>query len=258
MSRVVNIVDDTRTTNPPSEVLPAVVAALQAQVDAFCADWSLADDVVVSAGGRHPKSTTVMPLHLVDDAPGPGGVLGYHDATPKGTPEAFVFVGPILANGGTWTDGPNSVSVCMSHELLEMLLDLEANEYVNDHAGRMWAREACDAVEARSIVVAGCALSDYVLPAYFTPGAHGPFDKLGALTAPFSVDRGGYAIVSKSEKPSQVFGAVDMVPDAHGDLAIALGSGYPAWKHASKAAAASRTMRRLAATASVAAAFVSS
>jgi hypothetical protein len=192
-----------------------------------------------------------MPLHLVDDAPGVTGALGYHDATPKGVSEAFVFVGPILANGGTWTDGSNSVSVCMSHELLEMLLDLEANEYVNDHAGRMWAREACDAVEARSTVVAGCALSDYVLPAYFTPGARGPYDKLGALASPFSVDSGGYAIVSKSEKPSKIFGASDVVADAHGELAIALGAGYPEWKHASKAAAASRTMRRLAATASV-------
>ena len=244
-----SIVDDTRATHRPSGVLPAIVAALQTQVDAFCADWSLADDVVVTTSARRRKTADVMPLHLVDEAPSASGALGYHDATPNGVPEAFVFVGPILANGGTWTDGADSVSVCMSHEVLEMLLDLEANEYVNDHAGRMWAREACDAVEARSTVVAGCALSDYVLPAYFIPGAHGPYDKLGALTAPFSVDAGGYAIVSKSEKPSRIFGAADVVADAHGELAIALGAGYPAWKHASKAAAASRTMRRLAATA---------
>jgi hypothetical protein len=246
MTRLVTIVDETRTAKPAARFLSDVSASLTAQVSEFCAEWSIAEDVIIGVG-----TDGSMLVHLVDDDAQVSGALGYHTVDPTGAPEAWIFVKTILDHGGTWVDGPNSVSVCMSHELLEMLLDLEANEFVFDGAGRMWAREACDAVETGTYPVLGCAVSSYVLPAYFSRGAAGPYDKLHRLAAPFSVDRGGYSIVSKAGPPSRVFGAAQFVPDPNGELALVVGDRFPAWKHAIKAAPVSRTMRRLAAGASM-------
>jgi hypothetical protein len=48
--------------------------------------------------------------------------MAYHDVTPAGRPYASVFCKDILTNGGTWSDGANSVSTAASHEVVELLV----------------------------------------------------------------------------------------------------------------------------------------
>jgi hypothetical protein len=70
-----------------------------------------------------------------------------------------------------------------------------------------------------------------VLPAWFDPGAPPPYDHLGVVDAPFTLDDEGYAIVATEGDVHQVFGS---------------GVPVPAWRAASARHPAARTARRLA------------
>lgn len=122
--------------------------------------------------------------------------LGMHARHANGTPFGFVFrqVSP------SWT-------VALSHEALELLADPECNLYCKgphpDPAERgrevlHWF-EVCDAVQAESYLIDGIAVSNFVLPLYFTGGEEldGRNDFLGTRTAggrlrSFSANPGGY------------------------------------------------------------------
>lgn len=239
------IIDRTVQHKPPAGFLDVVKDALTIQAIRFCWDWALDHAITVTVG---PVVPDAIPIYLKDTSD-VEGALGYHDRNRSQRPEIFVFAGTILDNHGSWSVGASSVSVCMSHEVLETLLDLAANQYDFDERAAgplLWAREACDAVESSSYGTAGVAVSDYVLPPYFTPGARGPYDRLGVLRYQFSIDRGGYAIVMKAGAQSQKFGdGFTVHPDPAGNLALVVGPDYPAWKRDIKAPATTRTMQRL-------------
>ena len=90
-----------------------------------------------------------------------------------------------------------------SHEDLEMRGDPDCNQWWRMPDGRETASEACDAVEGDSypieVSIAGHSrkimVSNFVLPAWWTPGAPGPYDFLGKLKAPFTMTAGGYMII---------------------------------------------------------------
>jgi hypothetical protein len=179
------------------------------------------------------------------------GALGYHYTNPDGTPAALIGVGLILGSpGGTWKTGVDSVAAVIDHEAKETELDRSAARYVFDWHGRAHAEEACDAVQSNVLEGArGVSLSNYVLPNYFIDGAPGPYDKLGVLTAPFSIARGGYEIVADYSNERNSFGRAaggyNIAPDPRGHGVIVVNGDLPVWAHAQKAQAASRTMRRL-------------
>jgi hypothetical protein len=81
----------------------------------------------------------------VDDA------LGYHFTNNRGIPYGFVFldVAKVVEN---WT-------VTLSHEALELIADPESNLLVV---------EMCDAVQTETYKMDGVAVSNFVLPLYFT------------------------------------------------------------------------------------------
>jgi hypothetical protein len=122
------------------------------------------------------------------------GALGYHDLTHDGQPISKVFVKTTIKDG-------ELVSVTACHELFEMVIDPIAN---------LWA-EAADGTEyAYTFEVDGIAMSNFVHPAWFEPFKHPPgtkFDHLGLLRKPFSMTKGGYVIIKKKGKVSEVFGS---------------------------------------------------
>lgn len=177
------------------------------------------------------------PIVILDDAD-QADALGYHDIDPQGRPYGRVFAKTILDNGGTLNTGPNSVSACLSHEALELFGDEACSEWGDRGDGSEVAWELCDPVQNDSYTVEyynhPVAVSDFVLPAYFDPAAPGPYDKLGRLTAPFSVAKGGYLIVRKAGPEGQRFGEfefADVQP--------------PAWQAGYKWVPGTRTVRRL-------------
>lgn len=141
-------------------------------------------------------------LVYFDDADA-AGALGYHDLTKDGQPVAKIFVKTTLADR-------QLVSVTAAHELFEMVIDPIANLWAQAKDGTEYAYEMCDPVEEDTFVVDGIPMSNFVHPAWFEPFDHPSgtkFDHLGLLTKPFSMTKGGYMIIKKNGKVSEVFGS---------------------------------------------------
>jgi hypothetical protein len=136
----------------------------------------------------------------VADAP---GALAYHDLTPDGLPLSKVFVRTI-------TEDDASLTVATSHELVEMLVDPAINMMTTGpDATLAYAYESADPVEADtfSFKVGGFDMTDFVYPSYFEgfrKAKSTKFDFQGKVTKPFQILAGGYQLVFKNGKWSQV------------------------------------------------------
>ena len=140
---------------------------------------------------------------FLDDADQPGA-LAYHDLTPDGLPQSKVFAKTTLDNG-------DLVSVSASHELVEMLVDPAINMMTTGPDPKtMYAYESADPVEALAFKVKGIPMSDFVYPSDFEE-FHKPssvrFDQMDKVTKPFQILSGGYQIIFKNGKWTQVFGS---------------------------------------------------
>lgn len=221
-----------------SDVEVATIAAavqLQARRDVAPA-WDLAPPTVEFHDAESVPAGAAR-VYVVD-SPDVADALGYHTDA-GGVVTGFVFVAPVLDNGGTVLGDANDLTaVCVasvaSHEIAEALVDSLANTWsdcggtvsIGDATFAEIATEVADPVEGDSYAVdAGAGpvvVSNFVTPAYFDAQAPAgtPRDHLGRLTTPFSLDRGGYAVVR-------------MAP---GDETQVFGERMPAWKRAQKAA----------------------
>lgn len=151
------------------------------------------------------------PLIALVDADTTPDALGYHDESGD-RPYANIIVPVILQEGGDVLTGPNSVASVVSHEAIEMFGDVTATAWRDFPLGGETAEEWCDAVQDGwyAIVLAGLSItvSNFLHPAWFDAQAPSSarFDQLGALSGPFTRTSGGYLIVRKTGKESQLFG----------------------------------------------------
>lgn len=180
--------------------LGTYAAALQLSVDQYFAPiWGTPIHVVA---GQPQPGMWQMPFLETADQP---GALAYHDVTPDGFPICKVFVGTIAKDN-------SSLSVAAAHELFESLADPMCNKWANDSSGKLYAWESCDPVEETDFPVNGFRISNFITPQWFDgfrkPGS-AKFDFLGHLAKPFQLEKGGYAIVEKGGKVTQVFGSTD-------------------------------------------------
>jgi len=161
----------------------------------------------------------------------PQGVLGFHTEDQGGKLWGVVAAKPELDNGGQVLTGDWSVSSVLSHEVLEMFVDPNCNLWADDNKGSAYSFEVCDPVEAPTYSVQGVSVSNFVTPSWFDPLAatSAQFDKLGQLTAPFSILEGGYVVYETAGKAQQKFG-----------------DQFPEWRKEMKTGALARTRRRLA------------
>jgi hypothetical protein len=146
-----------------------------------------------------PKPTDWQFLYI-DDAD-TAGALGYHDLTKDGQPVSKVFVKTTL-------EDHQVVSVTACHELFEMVIDPIANLWAQAADGTEYAYEMSDPVEEDTFPVDGILMSNFVHPSWFEPFKHPSgtkFDHLGLLTKPFSMTKGGYMIIKKKGKVTEVF-----------------------------------------------------
>lgn len=175
---------------PDTEVARAT-AAMQKQVSGdFAPLWGVDCDLTFYAGPRARPPASAWQLVIANDSD-EAGALGYHDLTRAGQPLGKVFVRSTLAAGGLW-------SVTFSHEVLEILIDPNINLCAFDEsAGRLYAYEVCDAVEADGLAykIDGVWVSDFVLPGWFEPlrvtkGERFAFKS--KVRKPFALLPGGY------------------------------------------------------------------
>jgi hypothetical protein len=179
-----------------------LIAAMQAYVDQYVAPvWGTPAKLI--------KSTDFVAgawaMVFLDNADQPGA-LAYHDLTPDGLPEAKVFVQTTLQNN-------DLVSVSASHELVEMLVDPATNLMTTGPDPKtVYAYESADPVEESNFPVNGIPMSDFVYPAFFEsfrkPGSV-QFDQLNQVMQPFQILSGGYQIIFKNGKWTQVFGSAE-------------------------------------------------
>jgi hypothetical protein len=185
--RTIALVDHTREYPPSPGVLEAIAEALTIQVRRDLAPAWGVTDAEFAVRGRGDK------IHFFDSAE-EASDYGWHIVDDDGDPYAHVFAAPSVEHGSDWIKGADPISVTASHEALEMFTDPRANEFCFDGKKHLWAREVCDPVQARSYkIVAGrmrVPVSNFVLPAYFNPWAPGPYDHLGVLKQPFTLDKG--------------------------------------------------------------------
>jgi hypothetical protein len=179
--------------------LGALVAALQKFVDDHVVPvWGTPARLVLTDGFKKGDWGFVF----LDTADAPGA-LAYHDLTPDGFPLSKVFVKTIADDGA-------SLSVAASHELVEMLVDPAINLLsAGPDPKAAYAYESADPVEADELAfqVNGFAMTDFIYPSYFEsfrkPNST-KFDHQGKVSKPFQILRGGYQIVVKNGKWTQV------------------------------------------------------
>ena len=160
----------------------------------------------------------------------PKGVLGFHTEGPGGKIWGVVAAKPALDHGGRATTGDWSVSSLLSHEVLEMFVDPNCNLWADDAKGSVYSLEVCDPVEAPTYTVRGISVCNFVTPAWFDPRARATaqFDKLGELSAAFSIARGGYVVYESAGEVHQQFG-----------------HDFPDWRKKAKSGQLARGVRRV-------------
>ena len=180
--------------------LQKLIAAMQAYINNYIVPIWATPATLVKSQDFIPHAWAMV---FLDDADQPGA-LAYHDLTPDGFPVAKVFVRTTLQNG-------DLVSVSASHELVEMLVDPAINLMTTGPDPKtIYAYESADPVEELSFPVNGIQMSNFVYPAYFE-SFHKPgsvkFDQMGKVNKPFQILSGGYQIIFKGNKWSQVHGS---------------------------------------------------
>lgn len=159
-------------------------------------------------------------VSMLDDST-QAGALGYHSED-NDEVDAFIFAAPVLQNGGTVlvfnpaNPGQYTVSATLSHEVCEMVGDRYAGGFsqgpTNSGGSNLYCQELCDPVENDSygitIGTTVVSVSNFLFPSWFNPQAtakvNAPFDYLKKLTAPFTMDAGGYMIVAVLGNEGQV------------------------------------------------------
>lgn len=159
--------------NVASAVKPAdlakVIVALNKQLLEFGKFWNISASCQVGASSS-ADAIIYLQKDLTND-----GYLGYHSVSASGRPYGVVLTALSERLGEPW-------SVTLSHEVLELALDPEANRYAigthpTEDRNVFYWYEACDAVQAEKYLVDKVWVSNFVLPLYFTP-----VDEVGSLS----------------------------------------------------------------------------
>lgn len=197
---VISVVNHTSRKITDDKV-QAVLRAINRQIqEDYFPYWSLAAELRLegSAGLQPDKQATSelrgdAVIYLWDEVD-VDGALGYHDRNNAGIPYGFVFTELSAELNEPW-------SVTLSHEALELLGDPFVNLLVvGPHPSEpnqdvLFWYEMCDAVQAQTYEIDGVAVSNFLLPLYFTieQDAVGRNDFLGSQTLEsFGIDPGGY------------------------------------------------------------------
>jgi hypothetical protein len=201
---VISIINHTDGQISDEEIQTAIRAINRQILEDYEPHWSLGATLRLEGrSGTAPRKNdpadmrgdAVLYLWSKTDVP---GALGYHDTNNRGIPYGFVFTELSAAVGESWT-------VTLSHEALELIGDSEVNLLVmgphpSDPQQTVFHwYEMCDAVQAESYEIDGIAVSNFVLPLYFTGGEElgGRNDFLarvhnGHTLQSFAVNPGGY------------------------------------------------------------------
>lgn len=146
-------------------------------------------------------------IRMIDDAG--EGALGWHTETTGDVVIGIVGVRTVLENAGSMLTGSLSVSAVTSHEVVEMAVNAHVSMWADTGQGYLVAAEIGDPVQSDAYDIDGVSVSNFVTGEWFSPiGTPGDqFDHLGRLTAPFTINDGGYVLRLQGGQVTPVFGA---------------------------------------------------
>ena len=184
------------------EEVQRAIRAINRQIkEDFEPYWSLGATLRLEGGSGRKQEPADMrgdAIVYLRDEVRVSDTLGYHDTHNRGIPFGVVFNELSAELNESWT-------VTLSHEALELIGDPEVNLLVMgphpEHPERnvFYWYEMCDAVQDESYEIDGVAVSNFLLPLYFTGSEErgGRNDFLGhrhegKTLRSFSVNPGGY------------------------------------------------------------------
>jgi hypothetical protein len=205
------------------EELQTVIRAINRQIhDDFAPYWSMSATLRLEGRSTtHPEKLQVPDMrgdaviYLWNQADIPGA-LGYHFQNAQGIPYGFVFTEIAQQIGEPW-------SVTLSHEALELLADPETNllvmgpHPVEEREVFHWF-EMCDAVQAETYSIDGVAVSNFLLPLYFTGTRDA--DEVGARNDFLGRSSGGRTLTSFGINPGGYIGFFDPQLGGHDTYSI--------------------------------------
>lgn len=205
------------------EELQVAIRAINRQIsEDFAPYWSMS--ATLRLEGRSVETPDVVQMadlrgdaviYLWDQAD-VEEALGYHFQNSQGIPFGFVFTEIARQIGEPW-------SVTLSHEALELLADPETNLLVmgphptEDRDVFHWY-EMCDAVQAETYTIDGVAVSNFLLPLYFT-GTRDT-DEIGARNDFLGRSHGGNTLKSFGINPGGYIGFFDPQLGDHATYSI--------------------------------------
>lgn len=175
------LVNDNAGGDVTPAVLSQIAAAIQKQIEHHYSSFWGNEGVLVTSGPapQEPQESLAegarIPVYI-RAASDVAGAAGYHDDE-----GIYVFRDGLP----TLTSGAFSLSVVVSHEILETLGDPGANRWADQGNGDELAIEMCDAVEGFFYEIDSVAVSDFLLPSFFDPDGEAPYSYLNKPTAPF-------------------------------------------------------------------------
>jgi hypothetical protein len=180
------LIDQTTDKVVPPGQLQQIATALQQQVDNdFAPAWGVRADISAPAAGD-AIPPDAWQVNVVDSLPGPGED-GVHQVDDQGNPYAAAVKGAGL-------------SVTISHEVLEMLVDPWGNRFTrapdidSNFPNRQvfYLVEVGDPCETSDYPIDGVQVSDFVRPSFYDPNGVAPFDFLNTLAGPLKVAKDCY------------------------------------------------------------------
>jgi hypothetical protein len=174
------------------------VEAYREQIRRVADAWGLlAPGIALYVRGHHEEpAPDVACLYIVDTA-GEPDALGYHTAAGRAR---FGYVDMTLSRA---FDVP---SVVFGHELYELFVDADCARWAGPFEdGTHVAVEVCDPVQRDGYTVdvellgakGRVAVADFILPAWFDPGAAGPYAYHSPVMGPLIDMPGGYHVTER-------------------------------------------------------------
>lgn len=190
------VTDDQYGGALPFPILERIAAAIQVQLNCHVSTYWGGNFTVRAAKDATDLQVGEVVAVILDEVAAIGAVA-YHDVS--GAEAPCIFAARKMCNSILM--GQHSLSVALSHELVETAGDPYCNAWRDDGQGFEYANELCDAVQDSCYVIDGVTVSDFVLPAFFAPGALGPYRFMAVqdqiqpdLTGSFATQSGGYQL----------------------------------------------------------------
>ncbi len=199
-----------------------MTTACSKQLLMMCNSWNVICPKISFISSKVSSTIVLAPrvwAFVIIDTADVADALAYHQ-DPDGSIAGYVFAKTILDYGGVilYKDRTTpTVSSALFHELAETIINPNCNMWWFNGTDTYYAGEVCDPVQGDVfpyVVASGkrrinVGLSDYVFPSWSdpVPAIDAKYNYLGTLTAPFTLNASGYAIIfTSSSQEILIFG----------------------------------------------------